>query len=133
MQLREVLGEKANREVTQLASSHYYPDNGPVPVRIPGTREWTLREIERDARRCTQCKARPRTLYSYDDSCQPFCRIGCWMMYLVKDVIKHHRRRKAADLAVVREAERATRAADKRRREQEALDYRMRTGQVHVG
>lgn len=55
------------------------------------------------------------------------------MMFLVKDVIKHHRRRKAADLAVVREAERATRAADKRRQEQSRLDHRMRTGQVHVG
>ena len=59
------------------------------------------------------------------------------MKFLMRDVIKHHRRRKAAELAVVREAERATRAADKRRREKAASDadrqYRYGTGQVHVG
>jgi hypothetical protein len=120
-----------------MAKTQYYPDNGPVPVRIPGTREFTLREIEREASRCTQCKSRPRTLFSYDDSCSPFCRIECWMRYLTKDIIRHHRRRKAAELAVVREAERATRAADKKRREKalraEDTEYRFRTGQVHVG
>lgn len=95
----------------KYSAEWYRRDRQPVPVRIPGTRDWTLREIEHDATKCQQCKSRPRTLYSYDESGSPFCRIECWMKFLMKDIIKHHRRRKAAELAVVREAERATRAA----------------------
>lgn len=97
-------------------------DRLPVAVRIPGTNdEWTLREIEAEATTCALCKKRPRTLYSYDDDCRPYCNIRCWIKALTREVISLKRRREAAEQGVVQIASRTTRAASKAPRRQSSL------------
>ncbi len=85
----------------------------PVAVRIPGTDEWTLREIEVEATSCAFCKKRPRTFYSYDDDCRPYCNIKCWMKSRIREFISQKRRRDAAEKAVVQAAERELRLSNR--------------------
>jgi len=54
----------------------------PLPVRVPGTDIFTLREIEGEGR-CKLCKQHKR-LFSYDDESGNFCRIKCWVTYCWK-------------------------------------------------
>ncbi len=86
----------------------------PVRVRIPGTDYFVWREAEGE-KQCAHCRATRSCLFSYDDSCKPFCNIRHWMMHMVcqhgvggsrmeDEVGKRPRRHKRRHLTVAAQA-----------------------------
>lgn len=61
--------------------TNYLGGRMPLTVFVAGTRRKTKREIEGEGR-CKYCREKKKTLYSYEDSGEPFCNRSCWTTWM---------------------------------------------------